>query len=114
MDAEPTVDKVREYLLNEWVDVREGQKKRVSGKKGRCPTPWRGCCASDIHCVRDWKRMASAATWHAPTGFVFLAANLKILVLAGTTSLPTHSSPLVERHLCDGPISPFVRLPSWT
>ena len=53
IDADPTVDKVREYLLDEWVDVAEGQKMRVSGKKGRGPAPWHGCCASDICCVRD-------------------------------------------------------------
>ena len=33
MDADPMVDKVREYLLDMWVDVRDGQKRRVSAKK---------------------------------------------------------------------------------
>ena len=61
IDAEPTIDKVREYLSEEWVDVAKGQKKRVSEKKGRDPMEWHGHCASDIRCLRGWKRLASAA-----------------------------------------------------
>ena len=53
IDADPTVDKVREYLLDEWVDVAEGQKTRVSWKNGRGLAPWRGCCASGIRYVHD-------------------------------------------------------------
>ena len=33
MDADPMVDKVREYLLDMWVDVGDDQKRRVSVKK---------------------------------------------------------------------------------
>ena len=33
MDADPMVDKVWEYLLDMWVDVGDGQKRRVSEEK---------------------------------------------------------------------------------
>lgn len=43
-DVDPTVDKVREYLLDEWVDVGDDKKRRVC-QTTRGPKPSRGCCA---------------------------------------------------------------------
>ena len=111
MDTDPMVGKVQEYLLDEWVDVGEGQKWRVSAEKGRGLAPSRGRCASDIRYLRDWKCLAFAAAWHAPIRSDFFAADLKILVLAVTASFPMRSSPLAERHLCMGLFLPLSCFP---
>ena len=109
IDADPTVDKVWEYVL----DVTEGQKTRVSRKKGRGPAPWHGCCTSDIHCVCDYKRIASATAWHAPIGSILFVADLHMFVLVGGTAiLAMRSSPLAQRHFWDGRVCALLRLPS--